>query len=221
MIKQSGFICVLVGAVVSGCVTTHYGETNSLGEGKIHASCSNPESLTSEFASVSCTFENMTDQWVDVEAVQAGFKDDGKVISPLTPEQTLAFMKAYRYKKTKDDTNFNLAVGSLALAGVAVAAASGNSSVARTGAAVGLGALATSAGGQVIDEVHDAQYPRYGEAHMLGPATNIPAKLFVRRTIIFQSTPRRLSRGQLEICMKLPNIECFSPVLNNYRTRSI
>lgn len=213
MIKKIGMVVLgVITVALNGCVTTHYGQTNSLSDGKMTASCSQPERLTSEFVSVSCTFENETDDWIDLEATEASFTDEGFKINPLTPPQTLAFMKAYKFEETKNAMNFNMAVGSLALVGFATGALSGNTSLGSTAAAVGLGAVAAGAGKNIADEMHSAQYPQYGEAHLLGPVTSIPAKLFVRRTMIFQSTQRRLKSAQLEICIKQPKNECFRPV---------
>ena len=193
----------------SGCVTTHYQSPQAVASGTLGVSCSKPDWLTDEFAAITCTFENKTNSWLDLEATDA-LTEGNQNLRALSADQTNSFLTAYKFKKTKDNANTNLVVASLVIAGLAVAAGSGHSHV----GPAGLGAAAAATGYETYREVdqsvHQAQYPDYGNSHILGPKVQIPAKLFLRRSMIIQAAKKETEIGALDICLSSPQIECFT-----------
>lgn len=211
---------LVLGLLVSGCVTTHYGRESNVAEGKLHVSCSNLQWITDQFASVSCSFENMTNEWVNVEVESVKIIRSKETIVPLSPSQTMAFAKAYQFEKDKNDSNTGLALSAVMVGGLVVAGASGNSHVATAGAGAALGAAGYTVGKKIAEDIHNIQYARYSEDHILGGETSIPAKLFVRKAAVFQISDPSVAfeasapaarQARLEICFKTPKVECISP----------
>lgn len=193
----------------SACVTTHYNAPEVVADGKLDVSCSRPDWLTNQFAAVTCTFENKSDDWIDLEATKVSTEGNRSVM-PLTAGQTNSFLTAYQFKKQQSDANTDLVLTSLVIAGLGVAAASENSSTSAVGAAVAIGAAGYDLGRSIDKKIHDAQYPEYGNSHILGPKVQIPAKLFIRRAMIIQAEKKNLEIQSLNICLGAPKVECFA-----------
>ena len=201
------FFAISLSFFASSCVTTHYRTPDVAHEGKMKVSCSDPERLTDQFLAVSCTFENTSQDWMDLESSGVNLANE-KRIEPLTADQTRSFLKSYEFQTKQNETNTNLLLSSLVVVG-AVATLSGNSSVSGVGAGVAGGALATAVGRDVRKTIHDAQYPEYGEDHILGAKVNLPPNLYVRRSAIFQVKNGEEAINEIEICFKAPKVECL------------
>lgn len=191
----------------SSCVTTHYRTPEVADEGKMKVSCSDPERLTDQFLAINCTFENTSQDWFDLESSDVSIAKE-KRIQPITADQTRSFLKSYEFQKKQNETNTNLLLSSLVVVG-AVATLSGNSSVSGVGAGVAGGALATAIARDARKAIRDAQYPEYGEDHILGAKVNLPPKLYVRRSAIFQVKNPDEAVNEIEICFKAPKVECL------------
>lgn len=207
----------VLSAYLSSCVTTHYRDPETAADGKLKISCSNPDWLTDQFGVVSCTFENMTQNWVDVQSSEIKISDStNSNFSPLTAEQTHSFIKSYEFKRKQSDTNTDLVLTSLVIGGLA-ASLSSNANVSGVGLGVAGTSAAYGAGREVSRTIHGAQYPNYGEDHILGPNVSIPAGLFVRRSAIFEVRGLKRDIASVEICFTQPQVECIVTAMSPSR----
>lgn len=199
--------------ILSGCVTTHYLAPQTVANGKLNVSCSNPEWLTDHYAAVSCTFENNTEDFVALEASDVHMTSPS-LQRPLNADQTSSFLSSYRFKTQQAETTTHILLNSLVVTGLA-AGLSGHAPVSEIGTGSALAAAGTGVIRHVASELHTAQHPDYAENHLLGPKTGIPAKLFVRRSAIFKMDAATSDIAGMQICLTQPVAECFMAQTNS------
>ncbi len=195
-------------ATFTSCVTTHhYSPIKSLKQ-SLAVSCSKPTWLTDQFASVSCTFENTSKEWIEVQAKDIKIKAIEEM-KFLNPKETNDFLAAYRYQEEKENYNTNMALTGLLIASTAVVLSSSDANVRGAAGAVGAGAIGYGVGRDINKYHQETQAPMFGENHILGPTVRVPAELFVRRSFILESKQKEHKVDSLEICMVKPEEECL------------
>lgn len=203
-----GISWLSVVALSVSCVTVHHGRPGSLESGKLRVSCARPNQLTDRFASVSCTFENPTDDWLKVKIASLEITNGkSKVVkTPLSPERTGSFLAAYKFIQEMQDVNTRTILSGLVILGAA-ASMSGSRTTSNAGLGAALGAGSVAIAKSEMDVVEAAQYPQFGGSHILGPEVEIPSGLFIRRSAIFE-IDKVSPRVTTKICFTVPNSDC-------------
>lgn len=194
---------MFLGFLFASCVTTHSGPVHEFKAPRLNLSCAlNPKVDSEHFKVVTCVFENVGDDWVDV-AVESVNVAGAKV---STPEDTLAFSEAWSNQVRQDRYNTDLALGALMVGGLVLAAASGSRGVQEAGLAAAGGAAATGAGLTLRDEYRDVQYgSSYGKDHLLNGTMRLPPEGFVRRSALLEQEKGLVKLGpSVELCLKRP-----------------
>jgi hypothetical protein len=102
---------------------------------------------------------------------------------------------------------------------LAIAKGSGSSPAAVAGAATALGAGGMSVGRRISKEHDDVQYSNlgFGEEHLLGGAFRIPAGLFLRKHVLFESQQKVKVPEEIGICFVKPKSGCVTVAVPRLR----
>ena len=203
--KLMGILAVTV--AFHGCVTTHSGKESTAQNGEYSLSCDRqPDYDAGNVFGLLCTYENKTKTWQNFHVVKIT-GDDTKGFSVLSPEEVALYAGAVNFRNEKDKHNMSLALGGLFIVG-AIASGSGDPGLSGAGAATAAASLGVMGTRGLIAEHDRAKMAgvSYGSAHLMGPETKVPGELFIRRSLLIESTgglPQILT-----VCLDSPALQC-------------
>jgi hypothetical protein len=203
---------IFASAIVTSCVTTHYGDPTSTKDGNLLVSCGKDDRLsTASYQTISCSLENKGKGWETVRVYEAKANQGAKALTPTEVDNYFASLKL---KLEQDNYNTNLALTAITIGGLGAALAgsgSGNSGVATAGVAAIAGAGAVGAGRDITAAHDKAQYQQqleYGPDHLLDKEIKIPAGLYVRKKIIYELGSSTEAIKSLSLCFDEKKQDC-------------
>lgn len=199
-------------ALLTGCVTTHFGDPTKTKNGNLLVSCGMDSTLsTDNYETISCTLENKGKSWETVRVHQATPAPDAKV---MTPTEVNDYFTSLKFKLAQDRYNTDLALTTVALVGLgaaAVGSANGLDGVAASGMGAAMGAGGYGVG-RDIKRAHDGlqyhQELKYGPDHLLDNEFKIPAGLYIRKNILVELTGPKGPVRTLSLCFDERKQEC-------------
>lgn len=205
--------------VLPGCVTTHDSKAQ-FSRGQVYAvSCSLNDPLSHVyFDGLTCTTENKTSDWIEVQARSVTVENGDPRFTVLSPEETAEYVESVEFSQEKKNaTNQILFSGLVVAAAVAAGSSSDSDAAASFAAGVAIGtAGATSQAGETTYT--------YGENHILGKPMRIPPAMHLKRNFIIQRKSQDDFYRQVRICFSSPESECIDlqvgHLRNHYRFRN-
>lgn len=191
------------------CVTTHSGKESVSSDNQHSLSCARQQEYDAgNVFALLCTYENKADTWQNFHVAKVTFEKEPDA-TVLTPQQVAAYVDAVNTRNKMQNHNTNLALGSLFVLGVVAAGTNGHDA-----ATAGIITAGTSgalmAGRELSAEQSEATRGgiAFGSTHLLGPETQVPGKLFIRRTLLIETSKNIPS--SLNICVDKPQQECHT-----------
>lgn len=185
---RSSFAIIFLVTDISSCITTHHGSPEKFTEA-LNVSCGYDSYHSKEsFKMISCTFENVSHDWLSVHVKSIESKSSDKTVLISTPQQLHDFEVAENFALEQQEHNINVASGALMFGGLILISAFDHSAVRAIGKSSIVAGASVSVADRLVGSYSNAEYGSicYGPAHALSDVFNIPAGLYVRKQLLVE-----------------------------------
>lgn len=184
---QQSILLILV-VILASCASTMPGSELSTGSDRVSATIAINSTLSNErIQTHQFSIKNNTNEWLEFDGAKM---TGGKGVEVLVGERISAWTEACTLEKKVSDYNLNLFLGSMAVAGAAVAGGSQHQQTATTGAVIALGSITAMGVRDYQRSKHKAEFQKaFPEKHIFQPFV-VPPKKVIQRWIMVENPSR-------------------------------